>query len=222
MASGMAQGQCAACRISPPEFERAVAFAPYADAHRDLLHLLKFDGVQPVAREILGRGMAAAIAQLRSAAAAELCVIPVPMYRGRLRRRGFNQSLLLAEAGLALLRREDPGWRLSLEPGLLERVRDTRELYPLAPHQRRAALQSAFRAADKPALRGREVLLIDDILTTGATARACARVLRRAGATRVWVATWARTLDPGAQMDVAFWGARRTPHPREQRAIDPG
>jgi ComF family protein len=207
MSGGWGEGRCAACRISPPDFSRAVAFAPYSGGNRDLLHMLKFDGVEPIAREVLGRGMATAILQLESQAASELLVVPVPLFRARQRRRGFNQALLLAEAGLAVLRRDRPAWELTLNASALERTRDTHELYPLAPHLRRAGLRGAFRVTDKAAIDGREVLLIDDILTTGATARECTRVLLRAGATKVWVATWARTVDPDAQAGIAFWSA---------------
>ena len=97
------------------------------------------------------------------------------------------------------LRRLEPGWRLTLGSGVLERVKDTPALSALNPTQRRASLRGAFRVADAEAVRGREVLLIDDIMTTGATARECARVLKRAGAAKVWVVTAARALPESVQ-----------------------
>ena len=75
---------------------------------------------------------------------------------------------------------------------MLERKRDTESQFGLTPKGRRRNLQGAFAVRDGAAVVGREVLLIDDIYTTGATARECARMLRRAGATKVWVATLAR------------------------------
>lgn len=206
MAGGWGDGLCAACRMAPPEFDRAVAFAPYAGANRDLLHLLKFDGMTPVARELLAPGMAEAMLKLEGEAAADLAVVPVPLYRARQRRRGFNQALLLAEAAVALLRKRRPLWTLRMMPWVLERSRDTHELYPLAPHLRRAGLRGAFAVRDAAAIRGREVLLVDDILTTGATARECARTLKRAGAAKVWVATWARTIE---EDEAVRWDAPR-------------
>ncbi|SEF53934.1 comF family protein [Bryocella elongata] len=210
MAGGWGDGRCSACRISPPAFARAVAFAPYSGSNRDLLHMLKFDGMEPIAREVLGQGMAQAILQLQPEAAKELVVVPVPLFRARQRRRGFNQAERLAEAGLEVLGKSQPSWQLTLNARALERVRDTHELYPLTPHQRKVGLRGAFRVTDAAVIRGREVLLVDDILTTGATASECTRVLLRAGATRVWVATWARTVDPDAQPGVAFWNASST------------
>jgi len=169
--------------------------------------MLKFEGMEPIAKEVLGLGMAKAILQIQSVAASELMVVPVPLFRARQRRRGFNQAALLAQAGIDVLRRDQPAWKLTLNASALERVRDTHELYPLAPHLRRAALRGAFRVTDAVAVRGREVLLIDDILTTGATARECTRVLLRAGASKVWVATWARTVETEGNTGVAFWNA---------------
>jgi predicted amidophosphoribosyltransferase len=90
------------------------------------------------------------------------------------------------------LRKLEPRWALRLQGQALTRVKDTRALYALNPTQRRASLKGAFRVADVEVVRGREVLLIDDIMTTGATARECARVLKRAGAAKVWVVTAAR------------------------------
>ena len=102
-----------------------------------------------------------------------------------------------------------------LDAQVLVRVKDTRALYALNPTQRRASLKGAFRVADAEAVRGREVLLIDDIMTTGATARECARVLKRAGAAKVWVVTAARAQPESvlstAQHDdesFAMWDAR--------------
>jgi predicted amidophosphoribosyltransferase len=82
---------------------------------------------------------------------------------------------------------------------VLERTRDTQSQIGLTPHQRRENMRGAFRVKNRERLSGREVLLVDDVFTTGATASECARVLRRAGAARVWVATVARTLKAEVQ-----------------------
>jgi len=191
-AVAMGVSECTMCRLAPPQFDRAVSFANYEDEMRRMLHLLKFEGERGVAEYVLGDAMAVAARKLRGDAAGELVVVPVPLFAAREKVRGFNQARLLAEAAVKRLRRVEPGWGLRLGSGVLERVKDTQALSALNPTQRRRSLQGAFRVADVEAVRGREVLLIDDIMTTGATARECARVLKRAGAAKVWVVTAAK------------------------------
>jgi ComF family protein len=184
--------ECTTCRLAPPAFARAMAFCTYDNEMRELLHLLKFEGQRKIAEHVLGWRVAEAIRALRSQAANDLVVIPVPLFAAHERRRGFNQAMLLAQAAVKHLRRTVPGWQLRLAPRALSRIRDTAALYHLNPSQRRSTLRGAFRLIDVAAIDGREVLLIDDIMTTGATARECSRVLLAAGAARVWVATAAR------------------------------
>jgi len=206
-AGAMGVGECTMCRMAPPEFARAVAFASYDNEIREMLHLLKFDGQRGLAEHVLGEWLAAAVLKLRDEAAGELVVVPVPLFAGRERLRGFNQAGVLAAAAVKRLRKMAPEWKLRVEAGALVRVKDTRAMYALSPHQKRANIRGAFRIADAEAVRGREVLLVDDIMTTGATARECSRVLLRAGATKVWVATVARAMaeSVGARSDVATW-----------------
>jgi ComF family protein len=197
--AAMGVSECTMCRLAPPQFERAVASANYDNEMRELLHLLKFEGMRGVAEHVLGARMAAAVLKLREGAASELVVVPVPLFAARERARGFNQARLLAEAAVKRLRRLEPEWTLRFEGHALQRVKDTRALYALDPSQRRRSLQGAFRVVDAAAVSGREVLLIDDIMTTGATARECAKVLKRAGATKVWVATAAKAQPESVQ-----------------------
>jgi ComF family protein len=216
MRTAIGVSECPMCRLAPPEFERAVAAGDYDNERRELLHLLKFEGRRAVAEVLLGEQMATVILPLRGAAAQELLVLPVPLFAARERERGFNQALLLAKAAVRRLRKMQPEWKLTLKTGVLLRVKDTRSLYRLTRRQRRASLRGAFRVAKPATVRGREVLLIDDILTTGATARECARVLLRAGARKVWVATAARAISQGAaaafrETDVVTWDASATP-----------
>lgn len=208
--------ECSMCRMAPPEFARAVAYAAYEAESRELLHLLKFGGERPVAAHVLGSRLAEAILKLEGEAARELVVVPVPLFAARQQKRGFNQAEVLARAALKVLRKKRQGWDLRLECGALKRVRDTRSLFSLAPHQRRSSIRGAFRVGESDLVRGCEVLLVDDILTTGATARECSRVLLRAGAAKVWVATVARAQAEGVvardevrepHAEVAFWDA---------------
>jgi ComF family protein len=212
-AAAMGVTECSLCRMAPPEFERAVAFGTYDNEMREMLHLLKFGGQRRMAEHVLGERLAAAVLKLEDAAGRDLLVVPVPLFPARERQRGFNQARLLAEASVKSLKKQRPEWRLRVLPGAMQRVRDTHALFTLNPSQRRRNLSGAFRIADKETVRGREVLLIDDIMTTGATARECARVLKRAGAAKVWVATVAKAQPESVravvQTDVATWGASK-------------
>ena len=207
--------RCTPCRRAPPAFARAVAYGVYEEELREMLHLLKYERMRGLART-LGPMLARAIDELAdnlpangsSEQSGELLVMAVPLFRAKERGRGFNHAELLADAAMRELRatrvRE---WRMRAAHGLLRRVRETESQFGLTPHGRRANLRGAFAAPSPELVRDRDVLLIDDIYTTGATARSCAEALRRAGAGRVFVATLAR-----AQVErVALWdgGAER-------------
>ena len=182
---------CRACRLAPPAFVRAVAYGPYQDGMRAAIHALKYDGLHSAARR-LGRMLALAIAPLAAEAPGEMLVIPVPLHRSKHAERGFNQARLLAAHALDALRTTHPEWRLTLASSTLMRLRSTASQASLTPRQRRLNVPGAFMVSDPRAVDHQHILLIDDILTTGATARAAARALMQAGAASVWVATLAR------------------------------
>jgi ComF family protein len=182
---------CRACRLAPPPFARAVSFGPYQGRMRDAIHALKYDHLRGAAGN-LGGFLAQAIAQLAGEAPEEMLVVPVPLHRSKYAQRGFNQARALAAAALHELRKTHPAWKLTLAASTLMRLRATETMAGLTPRQRRMNVRGAFSVSDPTAIVMKHVLLVDDILTTGATARAAAQALLAAGAASVRVATLAR------------------------------
>ena len=133
------------------------------------------------------------MAPLIQAEGSDPILVPVPLHRARLWQRGFNQSVLVAHE---LARR----LKVRTDPLVLRRLKRTPPLKGMSPQQRRKTVAGAFSVADKSAVAGKTVILIDDVLTTGSTAEACAKALRRAGASRVELITWARVVRPSQLM----------------------
>lgn len=180
---------CPACYQDESAFAKAAAYGSYDGALRDLIHLLKYDHVRPAAN-VLGRMLAEVVDGLAGSFGDQVPVmVPVPLHSSKLRQRGFNQSELIARMALRL---KSNG--LVLHANVLERRRPTASQIGLTRQQRQVNMRGAFVVAKPDEIRGRDVLLVDDVLTTGTTAAECARVLRRAGANRVFVASVARTL----------------------------
>jgi len=195
---------CGLCQRLHPPFERAVAYGSYDGGLRDLIHLLKYQQVRP-ASSVLGRMVGDSVAALEtSLPEGAIQVVPVPLHPRKQAQRGFNQADLISRVALQQLARPD---RFQLRTGVLVRQRETGSQIGLTRHQRRENLRGAFAVIDPTQLAHRNVLLVDDVFTTGTTASECARVLRRAGAARVWVVTVARTLktDDGFAMRDDFW-----------------
>ena len=188
---GAGESRCLLCRRTDPPFERAVAYGSYDGGLRDLIHVLKFQQVRPAAA-VLGRMLAETIAHLeKTMPVGTIAVVPVPLHKRKQAQRGFNQAERIARSALKQLSRPR---RFELCTGVLLRRRETGSQIGLTRHQRRENLRGAFAVSDPTRILNRDILLIDDVYTTGTTASECARVLLRAGAARVWVATVARTL----------------------------
>ncbi len=174
---------CAPCLAEPPRFTAARAAMAYDGPAREVLLGFKHADRQHLAR-VMAPHLVRAAGRLLTPAA---LLVPVPLHWTRLWRRGFNQAALLAQAVGRLAHAE-------VSVDALVRVRATRLSKGLGRTARASNVRGAFRVARRQAVKGRDIVLVDDVLTTGATADACARHLRRAGAQSVTVLTWARVV----------------------------
>jgi ComF family protein len=195
---GPALGRCAACRRAPFAFAEAQVACAYGASLADAIISMKHGGRRDLARR-LARLLVDPLAQVleRAGFTASDALVPVPLHARKLSQRGFNQALELARAARALLARRRPATAPllpALERRLLRRIRDTRELGRMGPAERLGEVAGAFAVADRRRLRGRRVLLVDDVFTTGATLNECARTLRDAGAREVRVVALARAV----------------------------
>jgi ComF family protein len=173
---------------NPPAYTRARAAVRYDDVARALVHAYKY-GDRLDLGPMIGRWMARAGKELTAEADA---LVPVPLHWRRLWTRRFNQSAALAEA----IARESG---IAVAHATLRRVKATAQQVGLSRNDRATNVQGAFRVAPgaKAEVAGRRLILVDDVLTSGATVDACARALLRAGAAQVDVLVFARVVDAG-------------------------
>jgi len=173
------EGRCALCRRGVHGFDGAYSFGFYEAELRTLIHLFKYGRIRTLAGP-LGKLLARALPREH----AFDVIIPMPLYWRKRWQRGFNPSELLARE---IARRT----HLPVE-NAVRRVRNTPAQAGLTSAKRRLNVSGAFQAKRRAAIDGRRVLLIDDVMTTGATAASCARALQRAGARQVTLLTLAR------------------------------
>jgi ComF family protein len=148
---------------------------------------LKYEGVVPVA-PVLGEMLASAIVELlHGCGDVPPLIVPVRLHHSKRGERGFNQAELIARAAVKHLSRQ-----VELTTGVFVRQRATISQVSLSREERIANMKDAFRVRDRRQLRGRIVIVVDDVMTTGTTLSECARVLKQAGAEKVWAATVAR------------------------------
>ena len=171
-----------------------VVLGVYEGALRKAIHALKYQGIWRLADplgELLSERIVGAIGDVD-------WVCAVPLHEKRQTERGYNQSALVAEAMAARC-----GWNYG--DALLVRIRETQSQVNLGAQERRENVAGAFRAADH-LVTGQRILIVDDVLTTGATIGACAQALRRAGAQQVWGAVLA-SADMGSDADAGLLDA---------------
>jgi ComF family protein len=174
---------CGACLRRHYSFDRARSLLLYTPAIAPIILRLKFGG------------QLSALSSLKELIAQSSCltelsepdyIVPVPLHRQRLRQRGFNQATLLARACF-------PQWRQKIRLDLVSRPLPTTPQTQLSGRMRRTNLTHAFALARDAEIRGKRLLLVDDVLTTGSTVNECAKLLRREGAERIEVFTVARS-----------------------------
>ena len=179
---------CGRCLADPPKLHRIRAAVAYDELPRSIALNLKYG------RKVgLARTMARYMAPLKGGWDDGAVLVPVPLHRWRLWGRGFNQSVLVA-------RELERIWRIPATHNLLRRIKRTQPLKGLSHGQRRKAVAGAFHVTDSSGLAGKTVVLIDDVLTSGSTAEACAKALQQAGAGRVELICWARVVRPAQLM----------------------
>jgi ComF family protein len=176
--------ECGGCIAEPPSFDRLRAAVAYGEVASKVALKLKYSG-RPAVAGTLAHFMGRHLAGEEERA----LLVPVPLHRWRIWKRGYNQSALIVQA---LAKRSG----LEAELDLIRRVKATPPLRGMGRRERALAVRGAFamREGARPRIEGRTLILVDDVYTSGATANACARLLKRSGAKAVNIICWARVV----------------------------
>ncbi len=175
--------ECGKCRIGNYRFERARSLGPYDAVLKDLIHYLKYDKKPGAMRDVSFRlqNFFSGTEDLYSG----FYVTSIPLHFNKLKERGFDQSYLIAEETARCL-------GLPMLSGALTRVRETPPQARMKRSDRIKNVKGAFQALNPERVRGENILIVDDVFTTGATSNEATRVLKKAGAEKVYVFTLAR------------------------------
>lgn len=175
---------CGSCLTDRPPFTRHRSGGRYEGAVKDLILLYKYRGFEVLAR-ILAEFVLESLEPEEDLWSGVEAVVPVPLHRAKEKRRGFNQAAVLARE---LARKRE----LKMATGRLQKTRPTAAQTSLQAGERETNLRGAFRVRKADGLKGKVVLLVDDVFTTGSTIRECSRALKKAGAKEVRAVTIAR------------------------------
>jgi ComF family protein len=173
---------CGRCQRKPPHFDSCISLFRYEGSVMQFVQQLKFNQKLALSR-LLGEMLLQKIMQLQTEMPE--CIVPVPLYRKRLRKRGFNQSIELARPLAHVL-------DIPVDVTSVDRTRDTHPQSALDKKSRRKNIKNAFEIVDK--LQYKHIVIIDDVVTTGSTVDELARVLKRSGVQRVDVWSIARAI----------------------------
>lgn len=174
---------CEECLRKRPFFDKTVSPYLYDGRIMDAIHQFKYKGKPHIARTL--GPLLASFGEQWLAGEKDLVIMPVPLHRKRLRQRGFNQSLLLARYVARRLKG-------SIDFMSLHRIKDTAVQTGLKRDQRIRNVRKAFKVLERNAVRGKKILLVDDVATTGSTLNECAKVLKKAGCDKVYGLVLAR------------------------------
>jgi ComF family protein len=183
---------CASCRSGEYDFDRARSFGLYTDSLRTVILQLKFRR-----RERLGKRLGGLLAQVwkeieEDPAGDRVLLVPVPLHIARQRERGFNQAQLLARGLSAALKKTRGGRVPQVDARSLRKIRATPPQTGLSVRGRHENVRGVFAVVHAERIRNRRVVLVDDVMTTGATLSACARALKAAGSRQVSALTLGR------------------------------
>jgi ComF family protein len=181
--AGSADHLCGPCITAPPPFSVARSALLYENSTKELIHQFKY-GKRVMLRRPLGLLAASQLDAFADTFKADL-ILPVPLHKRRLRERGFNQAILLGEIF-------SKRWQVALSRNNLRRTRWTEPQVNLGATERAANVRGAFAIVCEKEILGKRIFLVDDVYTTGSTAKECSRILMKAGAAEVAVLTVAR------------------------------
>jgi len=171
---------CGDCMKKEPPFTQAGSYGRYEGALEEAIKQLKYHGIKRLASPLSDLLLRMPLPDVD-------LIIPVPLHKNRLKERGFNQSALIARAVAKRLHRP-------LLVNTLIRTRYTIPQVSLTASERERNIRGAFVVEDNRRIHGKDIMLVDDVFTTGATVRECSKVLRRAGARNIYVITLARSV----------------------------
>ncbi len=174
--------QCGGCLARPEQFEQALFGFHFQGAVREAIHAFKFQGRKDVGRTLVGM----LEGKLKEVAPAIDVIVPLPLTEKRLRERGFNQSYIISEEASKITGKP-------IDYRTLVKSRSTEDQITLSRKERKENIRGAFTVKDRTAVRAKKVLLVDDLYTTGSTAREACRTLLRAKAKSVFFFALART-----------------------------